>query len=141
MGDTRSGLKRLIPRVGDIPLTNKRRPLKVVEDMCGVHDTLMSACDIHTYQVSLLPPINQMPALSFHTTLIQYHLRCSSNRALVTQLEAEACQLMLRWVSDVDRKGNVLPVLLPDDKEKLLHLLSRSSSQLAACAEHVWVEG
>ena len=32
-------------------VTNKRRPiLTVVEDTCGVHDTLMSACDIYRYQ-------------------------------------------------------------------------------------------
>ena len=60
MEHTRSGLKRLIPRVGDSLLTNKRRPiLTVVEDTCGVHDTLMSACDIYRYQVSILPPTDQ----------------------------------------------------------------------------------
>ena len=52
MEHTRSGIKRLIPRVGDSLLTNKRRPiLTVVEDTCGVHDMLMSACDIYRYQV------------------------------------------------------------------------------------------
>ncbi|CAK0784976.1 hypothetical protein CVIRNUC_008181 [Coccomyxa viridis] len=51
MEHTRSGIKRLIPRVGDSLLTNKRRPiLTVVEDTCGVHDMLMSACDIYRYQ-------------------------------------------------------------------------------------------
>ena len=52
MEHTRSGIKRLIPRVGDSLLTNKRRPiLTVLEDTCGVHDMLMSACDIYRYQV------------------------------------------------------------------------------------------
>ena len=33
-------------------VTNKRRPiLTITEDTCGVHDTLMSACDIYRYQV------------------------------------------------------------------------------------------
>ena len=32
-------------------VTNKRRPiLTVVADTCGVHDTLMSACDLYRYQ-------------------------------------------------------------------------------------------
>lgn len=51
MEHTRSGIKRLIPVVGDSMLTNKRRPiLTITEDTCGVHDTLMSACDIYRYQ-------------------------------------------------------------------------------------------
>ena len=67
MEHTRSGLKRLIPRVGDSLLTNKRRPiLTVVEDTCGVHDTLMSACDIFRYQVPLCqPPLSWI----FHNVL------------------------------------------------------------------------
>jgi len=51
MEHTRSGIKKLIPVVGDSLLTNKRRPiLTVTEDTCGVHDLLMSACDIYRYQ-------------------------------------------------------------------------------------------
>jgi uncharacterized protein YcgI (DUF1989 family) len=51
MEHTRSGIKKLIPVVGESLLTNKRRPiLTIVEDTCGVHDTLMSACDLYRYQ-------------------------------------------------------------------------------------------
>ena len=73
MEHTRSGLKRLIPRVGDSLLTNKRRPiLTVVEDTCGVHDTLMSACDIYRYQVSILPPTNQHSRIEFSYNASQH---------------------------------------------------------------------
>lgn len=52
MEHTRAGIMRLIPRAGDKLLTNKRRPiLTVMEDTCGVHDTLISACDAYRYQV------------------------------------------------------------------------------------------
>jgi len=48
---TRALILRLIPRVGDGLLTNKRRPiLTIMEDTCGVHDTLIAACDIYRYQ-------------------------------------------------------------------------------------------
>jgi uncharacterized protein YcgI (DUF1989 family) len=52
MEHTRAGLSRLMPRVGDQMLTNRRRPiLTVVEDTSpGVHDTLIAACDIYRYE-------------------------------------------------------------------------------------------
>jgi uncharacterized protein YcgI (DUF1989 family) len=52
MEHTRAGLRQLMPRLGDMMLTNKRRPiLKLVEDTSGgVHDTLIAACDIYRYQ-------------------------------------------------------------------------------------------
>ena len=55
---TRSGIKKLIPVVGESMLTNKRRPiLTIMEDTCGVHDMLMSACDRYRYEArpSCLP--------------------------------------------------------------------------------------
>lgn len=40
----------LVPRVGQALVTNRRREiLTVVEDTCGVHDTLMAACDNERY--------------------------------------------------------------------------------------------
>jgi uncharacterized protein len=52
MEHSRSGLLRLMPRVGDALLTTRRRPiLTVMEDTSGgVHDTLLAACDIHRYR-------------------------------------------------------------------------------------------
>jgi len=43
----------LNPRVGDVMVTNRRRPiLSIVEDTSpGIHDTLMAACDRHRYEL------------------------------------------------------------------------------------------
>jgi len=50
---TRSCLEKLIPAVGDILYSNRRRPiLRIVEDTSpGVHDLLLSACDIDRYRL------------------------------------------------------------------------------------------
>ena len=47
----RAGIGRIVPRVGDALLTNRRRPiLTLVEDTSpGVHDTLIAACDLFRY--------------------------------------------------------------------------------------------
>lgn len=52
MEHSRAGMKRLSPRIGDVLLTNRRRPiLKLVEDTWGgAHDTLIAACDVYRYQ-------------------------------------------------------------------------------------------
>lgn len=49
----RSCLEKLTPSVGDYIFTNKRRPiLKLIEDTSpGVHDMLLSACDIERYRL------------------------------------------------------------------------------------------
>jgi hypothetical protein len=60
---------------------------------------------------------------------------------LVSRLLPEARQLMLRWVSDLDKHKNVLPVLLQEDSESLLRLLQRCFPELATCVEHVFAEG
>ncbi len=50
---TRSCLQKLIPEVGDNLYSNRRRPiLKIIEDTSpGVHDMLLSACDIQRYEL------------------------------------------------------------------------------------------
>jgi uncharacterized protein YcgI (DUF1989 family) len=47
----RAGIGRIMPRVGDALLTNRRRPiLTLTEDTSpGVHDTLIAACDLFRY--------------------------------------------------------------------------------------------
>jgi uncharacterized protein YcgI (DUF1989 family) len=47
----RGALDRIVPRVGDALLTNRRRPiLTLTEDTSpGVHDTLIAACDLFRY--------------------------------------------------------------------------------------------
>ena len=53
MEHCRSCLDKLIPAVGDKLYSNKRRPiLTIVEDTSpGVHDMLLSACDVERYQL------------------------------------------------------------------------------------------
>ena len=50
---TRSCLEKLIPQVGDALYSNQRRPiLSIVEDTSpGIHDLLLSACDIERYRL------------------------------------------------------------------------------------------
>jgi len=52
MEHCRTRILKVIPKVGDVMVTNKRRPiLTLVEDTSGgVHDMLMSACDIYRFQ-------------------------------------------------------------------------------------------
>ncbi|HTH77031.1 MAG TPA: urea carboxylase-associated family protein [Trinickia sp.] len=51
MEHSRTAMLKVIPRVGDTLLTNRRRPILTwVEDTTpGVHDTLIAACDRHRY--------------------------------------------------------------------------------------------
>ena len=50
---TRSCLQKLVPEVGDSLYSNRRRPiLTIVEDTSpGIHDMLLSACDIQRYKL------------------------------------------------------------------------------------------
>lgn len=52
MEHTRASILRLIPKVGDVMLTNKRRPIltMVADTSPGVHDTLIASCDVYRYQ-------------------------------------------------------------------------------------------
>lgn len=51
MEHLRASIQRLVPRVGDALVSNRRRAmLQFIEDSSpGVHDTLMAACDTHRY--------------------------------------------------------------------------------------------
>ncbi len=53
MEHSRAAIAKIIPEVGDILVTNHRRPiLQVVEDTTpGVHDTLIAACDRYRYEL------------------------------------------------------------------------------------------
>lgn len=52
MEHTRPHILKLIPAVGDVMLTNRRRPiLTLVDDTSGgIHDTIISACDRYRYK-------------------------------------------------------------------------------------------
>jgi len=53
MEHTRAALSRIMARVGDSLVTNRRRPiLTLVEDTSpGMHDTLIAACDRYRYEL------------------------------------------------------------------------------------------
>jgi uncharacterized protein YcgI (DUF1989 family) len=53
MEHTRIAIGRIIPKVGDALVTNRRRPiLTLVEDTSGgIHDTLVAACDRWRYEL------------------------------------------------------------------------------------------
>jgi uncharacterized protein len=53
MEHSRIAMERIIPQVGDVFVTNRRRPiLRLVEDTSGgVHDTLIAACDRWRYEL------------------------------------------------------------------------------------------
>lgn len=52
MEHTRAERLYLVPKKGDSLLTNQRRPiLTILEDSCGVHDTLISSCCKYRYQI------------------------------------------------------------------------------------------
>lgn len=57
MEHTRAYLNRIIPKVGDTLVTNRRRPiLTLVEDTSpGIHDTLIAACDRYRYELLGVP--------------------------------------------------------------------------------------
>ncbi len=69
MEHSRTAILKLIPRIGDTLVTNRRREiLTVVADTTpGIHDTLIAACDIHRY--------HQLGAAG-------YHDNCTDNLAL-----------------------------------------------------------
>lgn len=53
MEHSRAHLLRVIPKVGDALLTNRRRPiLTLLEDSSpGIHDTVIAACDRYRYEL------------------------------------------------------------------------------------------
>jgi uncharacterized protein YcgI (DUF1989 family) len=53
MEHSRANLERILPRVGDRMLTNRRRPILAIlaDDSGGVHDTLIAACDRYRYEL------------------------------------------------------------------------------------------
>jgi uncharacterized protein len=76
MEHSRVSLRKLVPRVGDTLLSNRRQPmLCLLEDTtAGQHDTLMAACDARRYEL--------LGALG-------YHDNCSDN--LRSALQAVGC--------------------------------------------------
>jgi len=53
MEHSRVAMGKIIPEVGDVLVSNRRRPmLQVIEDTTpGIHDTLIAACDRYRYEL------------------------------------------------------------------------------------------
>lgn len=53
MEHTRAWLSHIIPKIGDVLVTNHRRPILTLfaDSSPGVHDTLIAACDRYRYQL------------------------------------------------------------------------------------------
>ena len=68
MEHSRTALSRIMARVGDSMVTNRRRPiLTVIEDTTpGIHDTLLAACDQYRYEL---------------LGVTEYHDNCTDNLA------------------------------------------------------------
>ena len=81
----RSCLEKLTPTVGDYIFSNKRRPIfKLIEDTSpGVHDMLLSACDIERYRL---------------LGCKDYHKNCADNfKMSLLELGYKAPQLPSPW--------------------------------------------
>jgi uncharacterized protein YcgI (DUF1989 family) len=53
MEHTRAALARIMPRAGDVLVTNHRRPILTftADTSPGIHDTLVAACDRYRYEL------------------------------------------------------------------------------------------
>jgi uncharacterized protein YcgI (DUF1989 family) len=96
MEHSRMSISKLVPVVGDMLTTNRRRPmLAFVEDTTpGDHDTLMAACDVRRYEL---------------LGAVGYHDNCTDNlrnalQALGLSIRTTPCPLNLfmnvPWTSD-----------------------------------------
>ena len=95
MEHSRPAMGRLVPRVGDTLVTNRRRPILtlVADKTPGLHDTLVAACDRYRYE-----QLGAEPG----------HANCTDNllaamRALGRETTRVPCPLNLfMWVEVVD---------------------------------------
>jgi uncharacterized protein len=110
----RAVISRLIPKVGDGLATNRRRPiLTLTEDTSpGIHDTLMSACDLFRY-------------INFGVK--EYHDNCADNLRMammaIGQPILEVPQPLNLWMNiPVNRDWSIEwlpPVSKPGDKLRM----------------------
>lgn len=85
MEHTRTSIEKVIPKVGDVMRTNRRRPiLTFLEDTSpGIHDTLLAACDRYRYEL---------------LGCKEYHDNCSDNlHAALGELKLKAPETPAPW--------------------------------------------
>jgi uncharacterized protein YcgI (DUF1989 family) len=77
MEHSRAAMEKIIPEVGDVFVTNRRRPiLQVIEDTTpGIHDTLIAACDRYRYEL---------------LGCAEYHDNCTDNLAAAMKALGES---------------------------------------------------
>jgi uncharacterized protein YcgI (DUF1989 family) len=77
MEHSRAAMEKIIPEVGDVFVTNRRRPiLQVIEDTTpGIHDTLIAACDRYRYE---------------QLGCAEYHDNCTDNLAAAMKALGES---------------------------------------------------
>jgi uncharacterized protein YcgI (DUF1989 family) len=119
MEHTRVGIGRIIPRVGDLLLSNRRRPmLSVVADTSpGLHDTLIAACDAERYRLLGHVGHHDNCAENLHRTLAAHGMvaaqtPCPLNLFMNIPVDPDG---MLRFEPSLARPGDsiTLAALMP----------------------------
>ena len=88
MEHSRASLVKIIPAVGDVLITNKRRPiLTVIEDTSpGIHDTLIAACDDYRYGLLGCTGYHDNCTDNLHAALRQIGLKSPETPSPLNQL-------------------------------------------------------
>lgn len=110
------------PSIGDVMVTNHRRPiLKIMEDTCGVHDTLLAACNRSRYE---------------QLGCKEYHRNCEDNLweamvALAYQPTETPCPFNLWQNTPVEADGSIGQY--PAVSKKGDYILMRAEMTLVIC--------
>lgn len=110
MEHVRAHLDRIVPRVGDALVTNRRRPLLTLtaDGSPGVHDTLIAACDLPRYRTLGVEHYHDncadnlrlaLAAIGRHTTEVPAPLNVWMNNPV-------AADGSIRWLPPVCRAGD-----------------------------------
>jgi uncharacterized protein YcgI (DUF1989 family) len=110
MEHVRAWIDRIIPRVGDPLVTNRRRPiLTLLNDTSpGVHDTLIAPCDLARYRTLGVTTYHDSCADNLRMALRAIGLRtgevpCALNMWMNIPVDAENA---IQWLPPVSRPGD-----------------------------------
>lgn len=83
MEHCRTAIERVIPRVGDTMVTNRRRPIvTLVEDTSpGIHDTVVAACDRWRYDLLGCQEYHDNCTDNLHAALSELNLKANETPA------------------------------------------------------------
>ncbi len=122
MEHTRISILRYRPNTGDKIVTNKRRPiLRIIEDTCNIHDTMIAACNTERYK--------QLGCEG-------YHANCEDNlwlemTKLHYQLTQTPCPFNLWQNTPVEADGSIGQY--PAAANKGDYILMRAEMDLVIC--------